>query len=135
MVTPLCDLCQANKIENVLLLKAEPFDESYRKKENLGNEEKARSYIQNNKEVIHYLPYALDLQTGLLCKFDQISTIKLKLLKERLKNGKMQCIETIDTPFVENLMQRMNAYLMRLGVRDLGKDEIRKILSDTNIHK
>jgi CheY-like chemotaxis protein len=131
VVTPLCDLCQA-KIENILLLKAELFDETYRKKENLGNAERARSNITQNKDSTHYLPYALDLDTGLICRFDRISPIKFKLLKDRMKSGKMRCIETIDSPFIENLMQRMNAYLMRLGVRELGNNEINKMLSGTN---
>lgn len=129
IVTPICDLCNPGKTENVLLLMAEPF-RTHREERKL-NKNKAQAIIENKKDSFHYLPYAANLPDGLLCRFDNISSIKLAKLKEMIKGEELRCVETIDSPFIENLIQRMNAYLMRLGVRDIGDKEIKKILDDT----
>ena len=47
----------------------------------------------------------------------------------------MVCIEIIDSPFIENLIQRLNAYMMRLGVRDLSDSEIGKAVKDTALQQ
>lgn len=130
LVTPSCDLCHPEKIENILLLRAEPFNQ-YRKKRNLENN-KAEPCICNKPDIVHYLPYAANLPYGLICRFDHILSIKLPDLKKEIKDGKIQCVETIDSPFIEYLIQRMNAYMTRLGARDLAKAEIEKILHDTS---
>jgi hypothetical protein len=57
--------------------------------------------------------------------------LTLKTLERKLEEGKMTCVEVVDSQFVENLIQRMNAYPMRLGVRDLDKREITKLERDT----
>ena len=58
---------------------------------------------------------------------DGLSNIKKEELEKKLDEGAFKCIAVIDSPFIENLLQRMNSYLMRLGVRDLDKAEIRKL--------
>jgi len=143
VVTPSCDLCHPEKIENILMIKAEML-EDYRFGRNLcltGNivkkdkqkiEDKAKSCLTNNSEVTHFLPYAGNSKYGLICRFDHIKSIKIKLLQKKLKNGEIKCVETIDSPFIENLIQRMNAYLSRIGIRGVGKKEINKIIADTN---
>lgn len=129
VVTPACDLCSIGKIENILLIKAEPL-KKYRRDRALAKET-VKSCMKNSTDCVHYLPYAADLPDGLICRFDGLYNIKKEQLKKILDGGKMTCIAIIDSPFVENLMQRMNSYLMRLGVRDLNKAEITKILNET----
>lgn len=129
VVTPACDLCNKNKIDNILLLGATPFGK-YRKEKQI-NSKKVENFINNKKDVNHYLPYIPDCPDGLLCRFDNICSIKLEEAKSKIKNENFNRIATIDSPFIENLIQRMNAYLMRLGVRELGEEEVKKIKQDT----
>lgn len=130
VVTPACDLCIKDKIDNILLLRAIPFGK-YRTEKKI-KPGKAEPIIKNSKDVLHYLPYILDCPDGLVCRFDNISSIKLKDAKREIENENFIRIATVDSPFIENLIQRMNAYLMRLGVRELGKEEVEKIKLDTN---
>lgn len=130
IVTPTCDLCN-NKIDNVLLLGATPFGK-YRIEKSINNE-KAEVLIKNKTDVSHYLPYVPDCPDGLLCRFDNISYINIKDIKNEIIDEKYIRIATIDSPFIENLIQRMNAYLMRLGVRDLGKEEVKMIKQNTKL--
>lgn len=129
VVTPMCDLCNKDKIENIILLKAEPL-KKYRTSRAL---EKAdvKECIKHRIDCVHYLPYAANLPDGLICRFDCLINIKKETLKKLLDEQKMTCLAIIDSPFIENLMQRMNSYLMRLGVRDLDKGEITKLLDET----
>ena len=131
VVTPACDLCNKNKIDNILLLGATPFGK-YRKEKTI-NSKNADNIINNKKDVYHYLPYVPDCPDGLLCRFDDISSIKIEDAKSEIEKEHFIRIATIDSPFIENLIQRMNAYLMRLGVRELGKEEVKKIKQDTNL--
>lgn len=131
IVTPTCDLCN-NKIDNVLLLGATPFGK-YRIEKSI-NPQKAENLIKNKTDVSHYLPYVPDCPDGLLCRFDNISYINIEDIKDDITDEKYIRIATIDSPFIENLIQRMNAYLMRLGVRDLGKEEVKMIKQNTNLN-
>jgi len=127
VVTPACDFCHEN-IERVLLIEAEPL-RKYRKERKI-SKNKLKRYIQNQKSVIHYLPYVPSLSEGLICRFDQITNINFEKLKEMIETQEMECFAIIASPFIENLMQRMNAYLMRLGVRDLHDGEITSLLDE-----
>lgn len=129
VVTPTCDLWNKDKIENIILLKAEPL-RKYRGDRTLARDA-LKSCIKNNTDCVHYLPYAADLPDGLICRFDALYSIKKERLRKMLDEKKMDCLAIIDSPFIENLMQRMNSYLMRLGVRDLEKGEITKLLDET----
>jgi CheY-like chemotaxis protein len=126
VVTPVCDFCNENKIERILLLEAEPLLK-YGKDRSLSRG-KMDPCIRNNKDIVHYLPYAPNLPEGLVCRFDKIVSKNVEELKKSLKEKKLKCVAILDSPFVENLIQRMNAYLMRLGVRDLDEREITKLL-------
>lgn len=129
VVTPVCDLCNKDKIENILLIKAEQL-KKYRKERCIGSGD-AKECIKNNIDCVHYLPYAADLPDGLVCRFDSVININKEQLEKMLDQQMMSCLAVIDSPFIENLLQRMNSYLMRLGVRSLDKSEITKLLKDT----
>lgn len=130
IVTPTCDIYNKDKVENIILLKAEPLKQ-YRKNKGLTKDE-ARSCVKNSTDCVHYLPYAAGLSDGLVCRFDRIHNVKKEELEKLLDGAKMTCLEIINSPFIENLMQRMNSYLMRLGVRDLDKREIDELLRETD---
>lgn len=130
VVTPSCDLFNLDKIDNILLLGAVPFDK-YRAEKPL-KKNQSLAILDNKKDSTHYLPYIEKCPNGLLCLFDQITSMKIETIKEDIGKGNLKRIATIDSPFIENLLQRMNAYLMRLGVRDIGKEEKERILSDTS---
>ena len=130
VITPSCDLFNPDKVDNVLLLRAVPFGK-YRTKKS-PNMDTLRRILDNKKDSTHYLPYIEKCPNGLLCLFDQITSMKIETIKEDIGKGNLKRIATIDSPFIENLLQRMNAYLMRLGVRDIGKEEKERILSDTS---
>lgn len=133
IVTPICDLCNQNKVEDILLLKVEPL-KSFRERRKMGKT-KTMEFLNEKNYSLHYLPYAAGLPDGLVCKFDQILSVKIPDLKKQISEGKMTCIETVDSPFIENLIQRLNSYLMRLGVRTLSKIEITKIVEDSDFNK
>lgn len=126
VATPSCDLCH-NTVDNVLLVKTVPFRKYIADMSLL--KEKISNILKYKTMRFHYLPYIEKSSDGLLCLFDHISSMKIDELKKDIENGKLERIATIDSPFIENLIQRMNAYLMRLGVRDIGKKEIERILS------
>jgi len=126
VVTPSCDLCH-QKIDNVILVKTVPFGK-YIADMPL-SKEKIRNILKYKTPRFHYLPYIEKSSDGLLCFFDHISSMKIDELKKDIENEKLERIATIDSPFIENLIQRMNAYLMRLGVRDIAEGEIERILS------
>jgi hypothetical protein len=126
VVTPECDFSHDDKIKNVLVLEAKPLTVC-KIEENLSRKN-IEPYIRNKKDIIHYLPYLPGLSEGLICRFDMLSSYNAEALREALKEKKLECITIIDSPFIENLIQRMNAYLMRLGVRDLDEAEITKML-------
>lgn len=130
VVTPACDLFNPGKIDNVLLLSAVPFSK-YRA-EKSPNKDTSRTILSNKKDSTHYLPYIEKCPDGLLCLFEQITSMKIEDIQEDIGSGNLERIATIDSPFIENLLQRMNAYLMRLGVRELEKEEINQILNDTS---
>lgn len=134
VVTPVCDLCQPGNIGSVLLLKAMPLKE-FRKARGLGSSQssndKVKKILANRKTVLHYLPHVEGCEDGLVCLFDQIASVELEKAKGMISKGDLTRIVTIDSPFIENLVQRMNAYLMRLGVRNLTKEEIERLLEDT----
>ena len=142
IATPSCDLCHPDKIEKILLIRAESLTDyrktrflkieagmSHNKIDSLTNI--VKSCITNNTDSVHFLPYAVGLPDGLVCRFDRILSVDQNVLKKTLEEGKWHCVQTIDSPFVENLVQRMNAYLMRIGVRDLSKKEVKKIFEDS----
>ena len=129
IVTPSCDLSQKGKVGNVVLLKATPFNE-YRSEHALTNQASA-TCINNAKSSTHYLPYVEDCPEGLLCMFDELSSIPIDNLAAGIEGGDYKRLATIDSPYVENLLQRMNTYLMRLGVRDLGEEEVKRIVEAT----
>jgi len=128
IVTPVCDFFYANKIERILLIEAEPFGKYI--KNNRLSRGKLEACITNKKSVIHYLPYVPNLSEGLICHFDRISNVDFEDLKKLIDSQQMNCFAVMDSPFIENLMQRMNAYLMRLGVRDLHDGEITSLLDE-----
>lgn len=130
VVTPACDLCN-NKTERVILIKAEPLKQ-YGAARDLG-EGKLKECITHKIAAVHYLPYAAGSPDGLVCRFDRIYTWKPQTLKKLLTQKKMTCVVIVDSPFIEHLIQRMNAYLMRLGVRDLNDGEITKLSRDAAI--
>jgi len=130
VVTPSCDLFNPGKVDNILLLRTVPFSK-YRTEKSL-NKEKSQPFLENNKTFAHYLPYIEECPDGLLCLFEQIKSRRITGIKKEIRKGKLERIATIDSPFIENLLQRMNAYLMRLGVRELEKEEINQILNDTS---
>lgn len=130
VVTPACDLFNPGKIDNVLLLSAVPFSK-YRA-EKSPNKDTLGTILSNKKDSTHYLPYIEKCPDGLLCLFEQITSMKIEDIQEDIGSGNLERIATIDSPFIENLLQRMNAYLMRLGVRELEKEEINQILNDTS---
>ena len=80
------------------------------------------------------MPYFENHSDGLVCLFDQLSSVDILKIKDDIKNGIVERIATIDSPFIENLIQRMNAYLMRLGVRDIEKVEIARVLEQTKLN-
>ena len=131
VVTPVCDFSHDSKIESVLLIESEPL-KKYRKKRGVKNE-KCEPCIKNEKYPVHYLAYTPSLPEGLMCRFDRISNIETEKLQGMLKEGKMTCVGILDSPFIENFIQRMNAYLMRLGVRDLDGGEIQHLLESTKL--
>lgn len=137
IVTPTCDLCH-NKTENVIYIQAKPFS-IYRKEQKLGStsddKNRVEKIFKNSIVSLHHLPYVIGCPDGLLCQFDQISFMKRKNLNEEISSGNFKRIATIDSPFIENLMQRMNAYLMRLGVRDLEKQGIIKLEEETRFQE
>ncbi len=133
VATPTCDISNS-KVEQIILLEAECLSKYRENKQMSGSKtqtDKARNIIKNEEECIHFLPYAAGLSDGLICRFDRIQTVKRDYIKKSLDNKQLVCVELIDSPFVENLTQRMTSYLMRLGVRDLGDTEIEDILSKT----
>jgi CheY-like chemotaxis protein len=128
VVTPICDFSHDNKIERILLVEGEPLGE-YKKNRELSSN-KLEPCIKNTKSIVHYLPHVPTLPDGLMCRFDQITNMKVEKINEMIENQQMSCFTIINSPFIENLIQRMNAYLMRLGVRDLHKGEITKLLDE-----
>lgn len=130
VVTPSCDLSNLGKIDNILLLEAVPFCK-YRA-EKTPNNGASLAILANKKDSTHYLPYIEECPDGLLCLFDRIISMKIADIIKKIEDRDLERIATIDSPFIENLLQRMNAYLMRLGVRDIGKEEKERILSDTS---
>lgn len=133
IVTPVCDFFHANRIERILLIEAEPLGK-YIKDKQLSRG-KLEACIRNNKSIVHYLPYVPDVSDGLICHFDRITNIDIKELNKLIDTQQMSCFAVIDSPFIENLMQRMNAYLMRLGVRDLHGGEITKLLDEATANE
>ena len=129
VVTPVCDLCNKDKIENILLINAEPL-KKYRKERSIAAGG-VKECMKNNIDCVHYLPYAADLSDGLICRFDSFVNFKKERLEKMLDQQQISCLAIIDSPFIENLLQRMNSYLMRLGVRSLDRSEIEKLLEDT----
>jgi hypothetical protein len=116
------------EIERILLIEAEPLGKYV--KNNRLTRGKLEACIRNKKSVIHYLPYVPNLSEGLICHFDRISNVDFEDLKKLINTQQMSCFAVMDSPFIENLMQRMNAYLMRLGVRDLHDGEITSLLDE-----
>lgn len=128
VVTPKCDFSHKGKIENVLLLKAEPL-EAYKKNRPTLTEDSIKSCLNQNTACVHFLPYAAGLTDGLVCRFDSIFGINEQQLRKDIEENKISCDSVIDSPFIENLIQRMNSYMMRLGTRDLDDGEIIKLLT------
>jgi hypothetical protein len=128
VVTPPCDLSNKGKIENILMVKAEPLSK-YRADRHLSNG-KVESCLREKTDCVHYLPYAIGLSDGLICRFDSITCRKEDQLQQMLNAQTIVCLATVDSPFIENLMQRMNSYLMRLGVRSLDDAEISRLSSE-----
>lgn len=128
IVTPVCDFYHSNKVERILLIEAEPLSK-YHKDRRL-SKDKLKACIKNENSITHYLPYVPELSEGLVCRFDQITNMNFEELKKKIEAKDMSCFAIIDSPFIENLMQRMNAYLMRLGVRGLHDKEIKKLLDE-----
>ena len=127
VVTPVCDFSHNDNVERILLIEAEPLGKYIHDRKLTSN--KLEPYIKNSKSIVHYLPYVPKLPDGLICRFDQITNMSLKKLQEMFEREQVTCFTIINSPFIENLMQRMNAYLMRLGVRDLHEGEIKNLLS------
>ena len=138
VVTPVCDLCNPGKIERVTMVKAVPF-EAYRLSNLVDEGEEARKVeerrakecVQHRKTSIHHLPYFTNSPGGLVCLFDCVTSEGLDDLLLKIKKGEIARVATIDSPFIEHLVQRMNSYLMRMGIRDLSEVEIRSILKTT----
>ena len=130
VVTPACDFSHKNKIENILLLKAEPV-ENYVRSRQL-SKGATESCLNHRTACVHFLPYAAELKDGLICRFDNIFNIEEKQLRKNIDNAKLTCLMVIDSPFIENLIQRMNAYLMRVGTRDIDNAEILNLLNNCN---
>ena len=128
VVTPACDFSHKNKIENILLLKAEPMD-NYVKSRQL-SKGATESCLNHRTACVHFLPYAAGLKDGLICRFDNIFNIDEKQLRKNIDNAELTCLMVIDSPFIENLIQRMNAYLMRVGTRDIDNAEILNLLNN-----
>ncbi len=128
VVTPACDFSHAEKIENVLLVKAEPLDEYIKNRPSVSRGS-IESCISHNTACVHFLPYAAGLKDGLVCRFDTIFNIKLERLQKDIESNEVTCLMAIDSPFVENLIQRMNGYLMRLGTREIERSQLAKLLA------
>lgn len=132
VATPACDLCN-NKTERILLIKADPL-KHYGQTRDLPKG-KLKECITHKIAAVHYLPYAAGLSDGLVCRFDTIYAWDPRTLQKLLTAKRMACVEIVDSPFIENLIQRMNAYLMRLGVRDLADGEVTKLSGDAVIEQ
>ncbi len=126
VVTPLCDLSHESKIENVLMLKAESLEKYVSDRPGI-SENTIKSCVRNGAGYVHFLPYAADLKDGLVCRFDHMCTISEKQLRKNLENESITCVAIVDSPFVQNLVQRLTSYLMRLGVRDISESEIQNL--------
>ena len=128
VVTPPCDFSHKDKIENVLLLKAEPMSEYV--KARAASKVTIKACLNHRTACVHFLPYAAGLENGLLCRFDSIFHVEEKQLRKDIDSKTLTCISLIDSPFIEHLMQRMNAYLMRIGTRDIDDAEVNNLVNN-----
>lgn len=132
VVTPACDLCH-EKTESVLLLPAMPFYK-FRKHRNLPKK-KLEPTIQNSKPSTHFLHYLMNEPHGIVCEFDRVFSVSKRDLLSEIRDleadGLTVRVATLDSPYIENLIQRMTSYIMRLGIEDIPDEEATRILSET----
>ena len=79
-------------------------------------------------ERFKILPGAIDLP-DMVVDFQQLEAITRDEFVSRAKEGKLECIASLDSPYAESLIARFTRYYSRLGVPDLNIELIKKKLT------
>ncbi len=116
VISPACDIAQA-KLKHVQMLRSRPWEEA---RELPDLNKKLPEILGNRDPRFHFLPYVSAGQ-GLVCFFEEASSIPLDKYFEKLESGELECLATLDSPFIENLIQRYISFLGRMGVPDLAE--------------
>jgi CheY-like chemotaxis protein len=116
IISPACDIAQG-KLQHVQLLKLRPWGEAEGLESIKGNEARV---VGNAHPRYHFLPYILGSK-NLVCCFEEASSLPLKTFLERRDKGEIEFVSTLDSPYVDNLIQRYTAFLGRLGIPDLAR--------------
>lgn len=129
LVTPSCDIVQ-KKAEHMLfanctLLRETKEYEEYIDWKNNPKDPTDRKYIdrllvllKNGKERYFFLPSVFNIP-DLIVDYQDVSTLKPQEFANLIKEEKLKCIASLDSPYCEALLARFSRYFSRLGIPDL----------------
>lgn len=130
ILTPACDIVvqeyrkneqgdnePVRKADNIILVKAKPFDykKLCRDKKNNLDKSKIKSYVTNNFYRYHFLP-PFDENDGFLVDFQDIVSVPTTTSLDR--------IATISSPFIKDIIARFSSYYSRQGQPTFSQDVI-----------
>jgi hypothetical protein len=141
LLTPSCDMVTGRvKAEwallayCTLLVEELEYQRWLEKLPNTSNkvEEPLKALLRNNRKIsgkqperFHFLPGAIKLP-DLVVDFQQLATIPF----EKLNDGNLERISSLDSPFAEALLARFTRYFGRLGTPDLDLNRVLSKLQD-----
>ncbi|NDV42944.1 response regulator [Flagellimonas sediminis] len=130
VLSPACDIDLKNgvrKSKKILFLKVimpEEIDDEF-KNPDMSKTKKGdlKSYIRNSRPQFHFIPKIDSIPNGFI-DFQNKVTINEKEVEESLKNGDMERIATVSSPFLKDIISRYSNYYSRQGSPDFNEEEL-----------
>ncbi|MCB0754131.1 MAG: response regulator [Flavobacteriales bacterium] len=138
VLSPACDLeihgasCNA---DNILLLKVRDWKDldarfsGLNKDTGKANENRARleRWFANPNQRYHYIPNSNGIEAGFI-DFQDKKTMSLTVFNQEMKDGKLQRLATVSSPFLKDIIARHSSYYARQGSPDFDGGELYDIL-------